>query len=394
MKQIFRLSLPIATIGCLIPLSAQAQITPDGTTSTTVNGDGNNFTIEQGDRAGNNLFHSFDEFSVPTLGSAVFNNAGDIANIFSRVTGSSISNIDGLLGANGAANLYLINPNGIIFGENASLNLGGSFFASTADSLLFEGDTEFSASNPQTAPLLEVNIPTGLSFRDIPGNITVQGDGNNNTQDALEVSSNNTISILGGNLIFENASLGTRGGRIEIGSIAGEKIDLIKVSNGFTFDYSEVTNFRDISFLGNSVIDASGNVGGNIQVTGKNIFINDVSSIQANTLGNGIGNNINIFALDSIVINGIENENNSLSGVYSRVLSDATGTGGNINIEANNLSLENYSILTTDTLGEGNSGNININIINSLNLEIILESPTNISEIRSIVTDNGSKSKV
>jgi len=169
-------TLPIASLGCLIPLSVKAQVTPDGTTSTTVNQDGNNYTIEQGDRVGDNLFHSFNEFSVPTGGSAGFNNAADIANIFSRVTGSSISNIDGLLSASGTANLYLINPNGIIFGENASLNLGGSFFASTADSLLFEGDTEFSAADPSAPPLLEVSIPIGLSFRDNPADITNRGN--------------------------------------------------------------------------------------------------------------------------------------------------------------------------------------------------------------------------
>ncbi len=46
-----------------------------------------------GDRIGKNLFHSFKEFSVPTLGSAAFNNAGDIGNIFSRVTGNNISKL-------------------------------------------------------------------------------------------------------------------------------------------------------------------------------------------------------------------------------------------------------------------------------------------------------------
>lgn len=89
-SSIFFSTLSLATLGCLIPLTTQAQITPDGTTSTTVNQDGNDFTIEQGDRVGDNLFHSFNDFSVPTMGSAAFNNAGDIANIFSRVTGSNI----------------------------------------------------------------------------------------------------------------------------------------------------------------------------------------------------------------------------------------------------------------------------------------------------------------
>ena len=185
-----QLLFSLIILGCLVPLTAKAQVTPDGTTATTVNQNGDNFTIEQGDRVGDNLFHSFNEFSVPTMGSAAFNNAGDIANIFSRVTGSSISSIDGLLGANGTANLFLINPNGIIFGENASLNLGGSFFASTADSLLFEGDAEFSAVNPQAPPLLEVNIPIGANFRDNPGDIVNQGN--------LAVEQDFTLS--GGNL--------------------------------------------------------------------------------------------------------------------------------------------------------------------------------------------------
>ena len=80
-----------------------AQVTPDGTTNTTVNADGNDFTINQGARAGNNLFHSFRDFSVPNGGSAFFDNNPDIANIFSRVTGGNISNIDGLIRANGSA---------------------------------------------------------------------------------------------------------------------------------------------------------------------------------------------------------------------------------------------------------------------------------------------------
>lgn len=114
-----------------------AQVIPDSSLGTDVSQSLDHFTITNGNRVGNNLFHSFQQFSITTNGSALFDNASDVENIFSRVTGSSISHIDGLIQANGSANLFLLNPNGIIFGQNAQLDIGGSFVATTANSVKF-----------------------------------------------------------------------------------------------------------------------------------------------------------------------------------------------------------------------------------------------------------------
>jgi filamentous hemagglutinin family protein len=120
--------------------------------------------IDGGAIRGANLFHSFSEFNVGEGQRVYFANPTGIDTILSRVTGTDVSDILGTLGVNGGANLFLINPNGIVFGKNAQLDVQGAFVASTAEEWVFEHGTEFSATNPQAPPLLTINLTPGLQY--------------------------------------------------------------------------------------------------------------------------------------------------------------------------------------------------------------------------------------
>ena len=352
----FLSTLASIVLGCLIPLTVKAQVTTDGTTSTAVNQNGNDFTIEQGDRIGDNLFHSFNEFSVPTQGSAAFNNAGDIANIFSRVTGSNISSIDGLISANGAANLFLINPNGIIFGENASLNLGGSFFASTADSLLFEGDTEFSASNPQAAPLLEVNIPIGLSFRENPGNI-VNRSFNNGF--GLAVLPGNNLTLLGGNVSFDSGIIVAPGANVELGGLT--EAGIVQINDDSSLTFPNAIARGNVSLANNSLVAIADQDGGSININARNFELTNGSNILA-VIRTGLGSvdtqlgDIIINATNDAVLDGVQGE--QITTISNS--NNGTGNTGNVDITAQNISFLNGGSIFSSSDGQGDIGNINL----------------------------------
>ncbi len=160
--------------------SANAQIIPDKTLpiNSVVTKSGLTHTITGGTTRGVNLYHSFQEFSVPINNTAYFNNASNTQNIVTRVTGNSASSIDGLIKANGNANLFLLNPHGITFGTKAKLEIGGTFVGSTASNFKLTDGSEFSATNPQAPPLLTTSITFGLQYgrSNVGATITNQGN--------------------------------------------------------------------------------------------------------------------------------------------------------------------------------------------------------------------------
>ena len=182
-------------------------------------------------------------------------------NIFSRITGGSVSNIDGVIRANGTANLFLLNPNGILFGPNASLNTGGSFVATTADSINFADRFQYSTTNPQTAPLLTVSVPVGLQMGANPGRIAVQGNGydlsvsvpifspivRGSSTAGLRVPAGRALALIGGDIDINGGTLTAEQGRIELGSVRNGQVNLSATTSSFVFDYQGSQNFGNIA---------------------------------------------------------------------------------------------------------------------------------------------------
>ncbi|MCE2699054.1 MAG: filamentous hemagglutinin N-terminal domain-containing protein [Anabaena sp. 49633_E8] len=352
-----------------IPQLAVAQITPDATlgseNSSITSGVNSVDLITGGATRGSSLFHSFLEFNVNDGQRVYFDNPANINNIFSRVTGNNVSHILGTLGVYGTANLYLLNPKGIIFGKDAKLDIAGSFFATTANSFKFPDGNEFSAANPQM-PLLTMSVPVGVQFGSQPGDISSQGN--------LEVGKNLTFSAenvkLEGQLKAQTATLEARQD-LNIGDYTGISLQG-KAGGNINYGKIEINN-RDPNITSNDpslLLNAVGTITGseNISTTIPGLFVDlqakdniNIKDISSNGGGMTLtaGGNINTQSLFS----------------YSYSQSGTGGNGGGMTLTAggniNTQSLDSSSYSQSGTAGNGGGmtltagGNINTQSLDS-----------------------------
>jgi filamentous hemagglutinin family protein len=341
----------------------RAQVSGDGTLSTQVTPVGNSFIITGGTQAGKNLFHSFSELSLLKEWSASFDSVSAIENIIARVTGNLPSNINGTIKANGSANLFLINPNGITFGRGARLAIGGSFIASTAEQLKFADGNVLSVKDLQAQPLLTVSAPTGLQFGAMPRGIIT------NKSRTLQVNPGQTIALLGGPISLKSSIISAPEGRIELGSFKGNSfVSLIPVSNGWTASYDDAQGFQDIQLskttlnVGNPIFFKELGLG-DIQLQGRNISIADDSEVGGTNNSSKQGGMLNIKASGTVNIS-----NSDLT-----TLTINTGSAGSISIVAEKLTASNtnssqLSGIFSNTQAEGIAGKITINVAQSIEL--------------------------
>jgi filamentous hemagglutinin family protein len=212
---LFLVVLPyLGAFPSVAPAQAQSVAPAADGTGTTVTPLGNTFNIQGGSlsRDGAHLFHSFQKFGLSEGQIANFLSSPDIRNILGRVIGGDASYINGLIRVSGGnSNLFLMNPAGIVFGPNASLNVPASFTATTATGIGFGSDW-FNAVGSNNYSLL-VGTPSAFSFA-LPQPGAIVNEGN------LTLTPGNNLTLLGGTVI-NTGTLASPGGNITIAAVPG-----------------------------------------------------------------------------------------------------------------------------------------------------------------------------
>ena len=401
MRPLHRTRICVAVSGALCAgAPVHAQITTDGTlgAAKTLQGPNYSITADLGRQAGGNLFHSFGQFSVPTNGSATFSGPTSVSNIISRVTGGQVSSIDGVLRSTIAgANLFLINPRGVLFGPHASLDLTGSFTASTANYLKLADGTRFEAT-ATVNPILTSAPPAAFGFLGPTGPITVQGS-------QLQVAEGKSINLVGGSIAVSEASIRTLAGDIRLVGVGGagevslagevtagttlapisiQRTELSTESaNGFapgrilirggriTVDDSSVTSINyeqvdappvELTASGDLTVSATtmtshtvgSGRGADTVLTGANVTVDHNSQVRSIAWGQGRGGDVTLTARnDARVMAAAEDP------YYTNVYSEAhdAGAGGNLLVTGDTVTVRSGNLYSS-TEGSGPGGSI------------------------------------
>jgi filamentous hemagglutinin family protein len=399
----------------------------DKTLGTQVSGNGNNFNITGGLNRGQTLFHSFKDFSIPTGGAANFNNPAGTRDIITRVTGNLFSDINGTLNSNGA-NFLLINPNGVVFGPNARLNVGKAFAASTASGVdLVDGQGRqltFGTNPNGDAPLLKINPNVFFNVSrlnmgaNVPNNPGVVNYGKLQTNNDSQY-----IGLIGGNVTLDGKYGGgkivTPGGRIDLGglnsagTVSTDAQGLVFGESGLVRGDVLLTNDASVTARANETLGTVNPFFSNLAVAGSNININ---ANNLNVLNSGAKSKTGFAAIDNglaensgvktqpagnININATGLVNLDNADIKNTLRSGAEGKNGDINIDANSLSLINQSIISSTTAGKGNAGNINVTTTGDISISGTTlpqstkpASPDNTSAIFSATQGRGDAGKI
>jgi filamentous hemagglutinin family protein len=359
----------------ILPISAHAQVaTPDpgvflpnpgdttdlGTVTTAgfnpALGSPEN-QVTGGTLSGNNLFHSFVDFSS-TIPTRFFDGGAD--NIFVRVTGGNQSFINSTLAVDGGANLFFVNPSGVTFGTGARLDLSGSFLATTATDVFFGADS-FNVNTPESDVQLLVNVPTGLQLGTNPINVTSGAQ--------LITQADSALSLIGAGINVTDGELVSNGGQLNLISAANSQLSITGVGSGAppitstrtlncgvsTCQNLAANDYRDIT------LDDATNVrvlAGDLEARGNNITLTSGSRLVTRPDGTQPGGTLSVVAQDTLRLTGV-NLNNE-SGLFAENLSATDASPGNVRVQANQVLIQAGARITTSTDGVGAGGRVTV----------------------------------
>jgi filamentous hemagglutinin family protein len=363
-----------STFLSIVPIVTQAQTytpsnrTPqqDNSIGTIVNPTGtNNFNITGGLNLGQNLFHSFTDFSVPTGGAANFTNPAGNQSIITRVTGNLFSDINGLVNTNGA-NFLLINPNGVVFGTNAQLNVGKAFVTSTANGIDFVDaagrNYNFGVNQAGDAPLLSIGANVAFNpARLIMGGSNSGSKGIENYGILRTNNSGQYIGLIGGNINFNGGQIIAPGAKVELGGLGQTGTVGFSLDNGVQFPVN--VDRGNVSLLPNGTAPSAINVesggGGSVRIVAKDITMQGIDTGIKAGIGAGLGSltattgDIRLDATGDVRLS-------DRAAIANRVNIGAEGKAGGIEISAGNLFVTNGAQLVDSILGKGDAGKIKI----------------------------------
>ncbi len=337
---------------------AHAQVATDGTVGAATNLSGPQFQITEdlGRRVGENLFHSFRQFDIAAGQGATFLGAPNLFNVIARITGGQPSTINGAVRVVGptAANLWLVNPSGLVFGGGASIDVPGSVYLTTATYLVLgsgSGAGRFDAADPSRSVLVAA-APSAFGF----GGTSAAAIALDGTR--LVARSGRQVALVGGDIRINDARIDVPSGRIQVGAVAapGEA----RIGADGVIDYTSFGRLgevylsrgaNNISLL-NSNLNVNGTTaaGGSVLLRGARL-VSDSGAISSETRGAESGGSIDLDFRESVALRG-----DSLVTVASR----GAGRAGDISVRAPSIDLSGTSTLRSESFASGDGGNIRL----------------------------------
>jgi filamentous hemagglutinin family protein len=361
--------------------AAAAQINTDGSVGPARPLAGPNFMIgaDLGKQMGGNLFHSFNTFNLKTGESATFTGPSNVTNIIGRVSGNQASSVDGRIASSvPGANLFLLNPNGWVFGANASLDVKGSFHVSTADNLRFADGTRFEAKAGNGSSFTAAP-PAAFGFLNPkPAAITLR-------ETALSTPAGRDLSIVGGSVQATGTRITVQQGRLHIAAAAGPGEVGVDPANpvnapAATTEPIQLTSETALSVVstgsgaagiriegGDITLDGSevsasnygASAGGDIAVRAGTLALTS-GSLTTSTFGAGKAGSIQVDATGPVTVSG--GQSSQPTGALSAAFPGATGAAGDVSVNSGGtITLTNTGQISSYTIATGASaGSINV----------------------------------